>query len=231
MHKKVELILIIILLIGLIGAGRKLVDLVSSGKVKTGEDTVIIDCGHGGGDPGKVGINNALEKDINLQIGKLIEKRLKKEGIKVLMTREKDEMLAGDGSDTKKVQDMKARVEYINKTAPALAVSIHQNSYHEENVRGAQVFYYSHSKEGELAADIMQAALLSLDMENTREEKANDSYYLLKKTEVPTIIVECGFLSNYEEAELLISKEYQEKVADAVTEGIKTYLASKTIGK
>jgi len=231
LHKKAELILIIIVLIGLIGAGRKLVDLVSSGKVKTGEDTVIIDCGHGGADPGKVGINNALEKDLNLQIGKLVKKRLKKEGIKVLMTREKDEMLAGEEFDNKKVQDMKARVEYINKTAPALAVSIHQNSYHEENVRGAQVFYYSHSKEGEQAADMMQAALLSLDMENTREEKPNDSYYLLKKTEVPTIIVECGFLSNYEEAQLLISKEYQEKVADAITEGIKTYLASKTIGK
>ena len=231
MRKKIELILIIVLLIGLIGASKKLVSLVSSGKIKSGENTVIIDCGHGGEDPGKVGINGALEKDVNLQIGKLVEKKLKKQGIKVFMTREKDEMFAEENSNNKKVQDMKARVAYINETAPALTVSIHQNSYHEEGVKGAQVFYYSHSKEGEQAADIMQAALLTLDADNTREEKANDSYYLLKRTEVPTIIVECGFLSNYKEAELLTSKEYQEKIAEAITEGIKTYLASKTIGK
>ncbi len=84
---------------------------------------------------------------------------------------------------------------------PQAAVSIHQNSYQDEQIRGAQVFYYSHSEEGKRMAEQMQKALLTVDETNTRQAKANDTYYLLKRTEVPTIIVECGFLSNPEEAE------------------------------
>ena len=140
------------------------------------------------------------------------------------MTRDKDTTLAEDNDVNKKVQDMKARVQTINKTAPALVVSIHQNSYSDEKVHGAQVFYYSHSEKGKRAAEIMQKALLEIDPENTREAKENDTYYLLKRTEVPTIIVECGFLSNYEEAEKLIDENYQEQIADAIVEGIITCL-------
>lgn len=227
MRKKVELILMVMLLVALLSAAKYLKSSVSSDKVKTGEEVIVVDCGHGGDDPGKVGVNDALEKDINLKIGKMVKKRLKKKGFEVVMTREKDEMLEGEGSDNKKVQDMKARVALINKTAPALAVSIHQNSYHEANVRGAQVFYYSHSAEGEKAAKVMQEALLSLDEDNKREAKPNDSYYILKRTEAPTIIVECGFLSHPEEAGLLANEDYQKKIADAITDGVEKYLESK----
>ena len=153
-----------------------------------------------------------------------MQKLLKKEKIDVVMTREEDAMLTGtDGSSTK-VGDMKARVEKINKSAPILAVSIHQNSYHQEGVKGAQVFYYSHSEEGKRAAELMQKALLALNTENNRKAKANDTYYLLKRTEATTIIVECGFLSNWEEAELLSDEAYQEKTAEAIVEGIKAYI-------
>ena len=86
------------------------------------------------------------------------------------------------------------------------------------------MFYYSHSEKGKRAAEIMQKALLEIDPENTREAKENDTYYLLKRTEVPTIIVECGFLSNYEEAEKLIDENYQEQIADVIVEGIITCL-------
>ena len=102
-------------------------------------------------DPGKVGINEVLEKDINLKISKQVEKELKNKGYQVVMTREKDQMLAGETSGNSKIQDMKARVDLINEKAPGLAVSIHQNSYHEEEIHGAQVFYYSHSAEGHTA--------------------------------------------------------------------------------
>ena len=119
---------------------------------------------------------------------------------------------------------MKARVDLINEKAPGLAVSIHQNSYHEEEIHGAQVFYYSHSAEGHTAAKLMQQALLGADSENTRQEKANDTYYLLRRTQVPTIIVECGFLSNQQEAELLAGKDYQKKIAKAIATGIDEYL-------
>lgn len=231
MYRKIEFILLILLLAGLVAVSRHLEKQASSGKVDTKEKLVVIDCGHGGSDPGKVGVNDALEKDLNLQIGKRIKKKLEKKGYEVVMTRDKDETLAEEASSNKKVQDMKARVALINETAPPIAVSIHQNSYQQESVHGAQVFYYSHSTDGEEAAKIMQEALLSADPDNTRQAKANDTYYLLKRTKVPTVIVECGFLSNREEAELLVSEDYQKKLADAIVSGIENYLSSKTIGK
>ena len=224
MRQKVEFILAVLFLAGLIAVSRNITRYVASTQVEKSSDLVVLDAGHGDSDPGKVGVNEAKEKDINLAIAKKVEELLKEKGIQVVMTREDDESLAEDGVSNTKIEDMKARVALINREAPQLAVSIHQNSYHEENVAGAQVFYYSHSEEGKAAADIMQNALLACNSENTRQAKANDTYYLLKRTEVPTIIVECGFLSNWEEAELLITEEYQDKIAEAICQGILDYL-------
>ena len=220
MRRKAEFFLLILLLAGLIVISRNLGRYVSSGKVKRAENTVVLDAGHGGGDPGKVGINKAEEKDINLKIAKKVKKLLEKKGIKVIMTREEDTMLAKSKNGSQKVQDMKERVKLINDTSPEFAVSIHQNSYHEESIHGAQVFYYKHSAQGEQFAAIMQKSLLTVDKENRRQAKADDTYYLLKKTEVPTIIVECGFLSNQEEAEKLVTDEYQQQIAEAIVKGI-----------
>ncbi len=176
---------------------------------------------HGGDDPGKIGINKAKEKEINLQIAKELEKLLKEEGIKVVMTRRDDEGLYDKSSNNKKVEDMRRRCEIITKAKPVFTVSIHQNSYPEESVKGAQVFYYGQSKEGKNLAETLQKSLVDhLDPQNHRQAKANESYYLLKKTPSPTVIVECGFLSNSKEAELLVTEEYQKKVAEAVKLGI-----------
>lgn len=153
-----------------------------------------------------------------------MEKLLEKKGIHVVMTRESDSSLAKDKSGDQKIQDMRARVELINQTKPELSVSIHQNSFQQESVHGAQVFYYKHSPQGEKAAKIMQEALRDVDKGNTKEAKADVTYYLLKRTEFPTIIVECGFLSNYKEAEKLVTKEYQSEMAKAITSGILTCL-------
>lgn len=224
MRQKIELAAVILVLAVLIIISRSVSKYVTSDKVKNQKMTVVLDAGHGGSDPGKIGVNDVNEKEVNLAIAEKVLKLLKKEKIDVVMTREEDAMLTGtDGSSTK-VGDMKARVEKINKTAPILAVSIHQNSYHQEGVKGAQVFYYSHSEEGKRAAELMQKALLALNTENNRKAKANDTYYLLKRTEATTIIVECGFLSNWEEAELLSDEAYQEKTAEAIVEGIKAYI-------
>ena len=183
------------------------------------EAVIVIDAGHGGFDPGKVGVNQALEKDINLQIAKKLEQILKEKNVKVIMTREEEERLADSNTE-----DLKERVRIINKEKPTLAVSIHQNSYSDKNVQGAQVFYYKNSEEGEKAAVTLQEALLAVDSENARQAKANDTYYMLKKTEAPLIIVECGFLSNPKEAEKLVKKEYQQKLAEALSSGILEYL-------
>lgn len=225
MRQKIKFVLVVLVLAGLIIISRNVSKYVASDRVKNQKLLVVVDAGHGGDDPGKVGVNDVEEKEINLAIAKKVETLLKKEKIETVMTRETDTMLKGQDGKTTKVGDMKARVAEINKAAPRLAVSIHQNSYHQEGVMGAQVFYYSHSEEGKEAAELMQKALLVLNTENNRKAKANDTYYLLKRTEVPTIIVECGFLSNWEEAELLKDEEYQEKVAEAIVEGIKAYIS------
>lgn len=224
MRKKLEFLALIILLAGMIVLSRNIGEYVTSDNVSQGKGTVVIDAGHGSADPGKVGINKALEKDINLKIAKKVRQLLEKEDIKVVMTREDDSTLASASDTNKKTQDMKARVKLINDTKPELVVSIHQNSYHEESIKGAQVFYFAHSKDSEKAAVLMQEALLAVDKDNKRQAKPNETYYLLKRTEAPIIIVECGFLSNQKEADLLVTKEYQKKLAEAICAGIKKSL-------
>ena len=185
---------------------------------------VVIDAGHGGSDPGKVGINNQLEKEINLKIAEILKDFLQAEGIEVVMTRESDAGLYDEGASNKKVQDMKRRLEIIEKADPVIVVSIHQNSYHEEYVKGAQVFYYTTSESSRQLAEVIQEQLRSLDPDNRREAKGNDSYFLLKKTSKPIVIVECGFLSNREEAEKLSSALFQEKMAWNIHMGIMKHL-------
>ncbi len=189
------------------------------------EKIVLIDAGHGGADPGKVGINGALEKDINLSVAFLVKKYLEQQDVTVVMTRNGDEGLYREESPNKKIEDLKNRLALIDASGAILAVSIHQNSYTSEKVSGAQVFYYETSKQGEKAAVIVQEQLRKgVDETNDRKAKKNGSYYLLKKSSVPTIIVECGFLSNGEEADKLTQEDYQEKMAWNISLGILQYL-------
>lgn len=182
------------------------------------ETQVILDAGHGGIDVGKTGVNGEKEKDINLEISKKIKKFLSDSNVTVKMTREGDERLA----DSQR-EDLKARTDIMNGGA-LLAVSIHQNSYRDPAVSGAQVFYYTDSEEGRTAAGMIQAELNALAPDNEKEIRANDSYYILKNTRIPTVIVECGFLSSYTEAEKLADDEYQNRIAEAVSEGILQYI-------
>lgn len=191
----------------------------------SGRLCVVVDAGHGGDDPGKIGINGAPEKDINLQIAQKLKKYLEAEDVEVVLTRETEDGLYDAHASNKKVQDMKRRIEIIEKTDPVLTVSIHQNSYPEEYVHGAQVFYYTGSMGSEtLASGIQDQLVRGLDPENHRKVKANDSYYLLKKTKGTIVIVECGFLSNQAEAEKLCKEEYQDRIAWLIHKGILRYL-------
>ncbi len=231
MRKKIGITILMVVLLGIISVsqmtGERLLKLMKEKETaetagNAEELVVVVDSGHGGSDPGKIGINHVLEKDINLQIAQKVQKLLKKEKIKVIMTRENEESLGES-----KVEDLKARVDVINQTKPVLAVSIHQNSYPEESIHGAQVFYFTHSDRGEAAAKMIQESLCSMDPENHRQIKANDTYYMLRKTEVPVVIVECGFLSNTREAGLLCDDAYQESLAKAIVKGIMRYTSEK----
>ena len=170
---------------------------------------VVIDAGHGGTDPGKVGVDGSLEKDINLAVAKRLKTYLEQDDIRVIMTRETDTGLYSDTDSRKKMADMKKRCEIIEESGADLVVSIHQNSYHEESVSGGQVFYYRDSAKGKALAEILQIRFsYVLGEQNRRLPKANGNYYLLLHVKCPIVIVECGFLSNRKEAGLLNSGEY-----------------------
>lgn len=208
----------ILLLMGMILISKRLSDLAVNGEVEVEKDIIVIDPGHGGTDPGKVGVNGVLEKEINLQIAVKVKQELEKKGYRVIMTREADDSLES------KREDMKKRVELINDLMPVLTVSIHQNSYTDPSVNGAQVFYYTSSKEGAEAARIMQQEFQILEPQNTRQPKADNSFYMLKNTKGPIIIVECGFLSNPKDAEKLARDEYQNNLSTTICNGIIKWL-------
>lgn len=190
-----------------------------------GRPVVVIDAGHGGNDPGKVGVDGSLEKDINLQIAMRLKEYLEQSDVKVVMTREEDVGLYHEEDSGKKAADMRNRCEIINQSGADLAVSIHQNSYHEEYVSGGQVFYYKDSENGKKLAEILQERFTYvLGADNRRLAKANGTYYLLLHVKCPIVIAECGFLSNWKEAAMLQDETYQDRVAWTLHMGILEYL-------
>jgi N-acetylmuramoyl-L-alanine amidase len=227
MKKKIELIMTICLLVSAALIARQSAIITQQTDADSEPVCIVIDPGHGGADPGKIGINNALEKDINLELALKLKDLLTNKGINVVMTRDSDDGLYSEDSVNKKVDDMQQRCLIISEVNPVFTVSLHQNSYTTDDVSGAQVFYYGQSAEGKILAETLQASLVTrLDPDNHRTAKANESYYLLKKTPTPTVIVECGFLSNPDEANLLIDEDYQNRLVRAIYMGICDYLNS-----
>lgn len=225
MKQRLELIMSVIVLVCACVLARTSAVYVTGRQVAEQKNCIVIDVGHGGFDSGKVGVNGELEKDINLQVALKLKDTLEAKGMQVVMTREDDQGLYDVDARNKKAQDLQRRCELINKENPLMTVSIHQNSYTSPQIKGAQVFYYTTSKESQTLAETVQKTLIEkVDPQNHRQAKANDSYYLLKKTESTIIIVECGFLSNPEEAQKLTDESYQQQIAEAVCDGIFQYL-------
>lgn len=177
--------------------------------------TVVIDAGHGGMDGGVVGTTyGAKECDINLYIAKTLRHFLVKKGINVVMTRNKDVTLSDGKTQNAKLSDMKKRAEIINSSAPDLMISIHQNSYPLAGVCGAQVFYDASSEAVRTAAETFQQTLN--DSLGKNRAAKQEEYYVLQCSPYPSVLVECGFLSNPEEERLLLTAAYREKVAYAL---------------
>ena len=224
-----HIILLIFILAGLwfvkSNAGERFAAVFSGGTEKEAP-VIVIDAGHGGVDPGKVGKTGALEKEINLSIALKLQKRLEEDGVRVVLTRDRDMGLYSENAQNKKREEMEARVRLIAEANPEFVISIHQNSYPAEECTGAQMFYYKDSEESKRLAEMLQSKFPELLQDgNKRQAKANDAYYLLRKTACPTVIAECGFLSNSAEEALLVSEAYQEKVAEVLYLGIKQYRA------
>lgn len=216
------LLLVLVYLIsgraGLMASGQR----VTAGRKKP---VVVIDSGHGGNDPGKIGVDGSLEKDVNLQIAEKLKAYLEASDVKVVMTREDDRGLYAESDSRKKSADMRNRCALINEAEPDLVVSIHQNSYHEEAIFGGQVFYYKDSEQGKELAEILQKRFdFVLGAKNRRLAKPNGSYYLLLHVKKPIVIVECGFLSNRKEAAALNSGDYQSRIAYTLHMGVMEYI-------
>lgn len=189
--------------------------------VSLSDKVIVIDPGHGGFDPGKLGVSGKNEKDLNLEIALKLRNYFESTGAVVVMTRTVDEEL--DGVEGRhKGKDMQARREIAR--GGDILVSIHQNSFTQPSVHGAQSFYNPTSKDGKVLATLVQESIKEYaDLGNKRVAKPNTNYYMLRRLEIPAVIVECGFLTNPEEENKLNSDEYQSKMAQAIYIGVLKY--------
>lgn len=191
--------------------------------------TIVLDAGHGGEDGGAVAINGTLEKEINLAIALELEKLLRQNNFDVIMVRNSDCSVGDQSLGTiaeRKRSDTKRRLHMIEEAGDCLFLSIHQNHFSQSKYSGAQVFYSANRTESAGLAEAVRKNIVdSLQPENKRENKEADSnIYILDHCQVPAILVECGFLSNPEEAEKLCSESYQKEMAAAIYNGIIDYL-------
>lgn len=193
---------------------------------------IVVDAGHGGIDGG-ASAGDVVEKDITLAIAKNVEKKLKRLGAEVEMTRTTDGDVLDEHEPNKefsslrerKVQDIFYRQKIINDHDPDIFITIHANAIPETKWRGAQVFYHKDGHENsEPLAKAIQSSIKKSLQNTDREALAIKQIYLLKKTKAPAVLVETGFLSNPEERQLLTDKKYQDKMAEAIVDGIEDYV-------
>lgn len=191
--------------------------------------TVIIDAGHGGEDGGCEG-NGLVEKELNLDISLRLAALLRKEGVNVIMTREDDELLYDKSSDykgKKKAQDVRNRLKIAQSYEDPVFISIHMNYYPQTQYSGLQVWYSKNDPRSRILAALVQSEVkASLQPNNKRSIKeAGSSIFLLHNATFPAILIECGFLSNPQDARALSDEEYRQKLADAIFRSIMEYIS------
>ncbi len=185
--------------------------------------TVIIDAGHGGKDAGTTGIDNTPEKKINLEIALRLRDFLEVSGINCVLIREHDNEFYPEGTNTNR-SDLYNRLDFVNSVPDSVLISIHQNHYENEAEWGTQIWYSANTPESKVLADgVLNAVKEFLQPDNKRENKVSDSsYYLLYKASVPSIMIECGFMSNRKENNKLQDPDYQNDMAFSILTGICT---------
>ena len=190
---------------------------------------VILDPGHGGEDPGAVSeFNGVREKEINFYIASKVKELLEAENYTIIMTREDDTLKYAEGTTgvtQKRKQDLIRRKKMMDESGADIVVSIHLNKFPQEKYFGAQAFFPPNSPESKTAAELIQKSLReNVDPINKREAMLKKAeIIILKNLKTPTVIVECGFLSNEQEEKKLANVEYQDKIALAIKEGIINY--------
>ena len=192
------------------------------------EKLIVIDAGHGGEDSGAVGVNGALEKDLNLQIALEIGKALEEKGYVVVYTRTDDRLLYTEEENIKgirKISDLKNRCKIAARYPNSVFVSIHMNSFGSSKYSGLQVYYSEKNDESRLLADSIQNKVINdLQKTNNRVTKPGKDMYILENIDNTAVLIECGFLSNKEECEKLSEKEYQKELSFSIVCAIIEYI-------
>ena len=191
--------------------------------------TIVIDAGHGGEDGGAVGKNNVYEKDLNLSIALKIGKLLTEKGIDVVHTRTEDVLLYDKNEDyknKKKALDLAARVKKAQETENCIFVSIHMNSFPQSQYSGLQVYFSKNNPQSAILANEIQSAVKEqLQPQNKRKAvEATSSIYVLDRLECPAVLIECGFVSNFEECRLLSTEVYQKQLSEIISQEIEKYV-------
>ncbi|MCL2108871.1 MAG: N-acetylmuramoyl-L-alanine amidase [Oscillospiraceae bacterium] len=196
-----------------------------------GRPIIVIDAGHGGADPGCVGVGGELEKDINLAIALNLRDLLEFSGFAVVLTRDTDISIhdAGiEGLRQQKLSDMENRKKIVMDYPDSIFISIHQNQFTEPQYFGAQMFYSTVNRDNFRLAQILQEKFRELHPENDRETKLIDGeLYLFKSTPQPALLIECGFLSNAEDTARLADSEYQKAVAFTIYRGLIEFMSGQ----
>ncbi len=200
------------------------------GEASASNIKVVIDAGHGGVDNGVRGVNTKVkESEINLKVAKKVEKYLLSAGMSVVLTRSSSAGLYGVATKNLKRRDMEKRKQIIEKAEPHLVVSIHMNKYSTSSRRGAQVFYKNGDESAKLLASCIQDSFNKMEEASRECSILTGDYYILNCTNYPSVITECGFLSNPEDEALLITDEYQDSIAYAIFKGIAEYLSQSSL--
>ena len=203
---------------------------VSAAAEGTVNKTVIIDAGHGGEDPGAIGTDGTLEKDLNLAIAMNIGKLLEEKGFAVVYTRTEDKLLYKEEENIKgirKISDLKNRCAIAKEYPGAIFLSIHMNSFGASKYSGTQIYYTDNTMAEGLANSVRDAVRESVQPENKRALKKGNGIYVLENSLEEAILIECGFLTNPDECKKLSEKEYQNKLSFAIVCGIIKYIETK----
>lgn len=189
---------------------------------------IVLDAGHGGLDSGAVGGNGTLEKDVNLSIVRILRDMLELSGFDVVLTRSEDISIydAGvEGIRNQKLSDMDNRLKIVQSYPDSIFLCIHQNNYTDPQYFGGQMFYNNNNPNNRTLAQIMQNKFAELQPGNDREIKlSGEELFLLKSNQNPSLMIECGFLSNPDEEARLSTWEYQQQVAFTIYGGVMEFI-------
>jgi len=222
--KKVLIFLLIFFIVAVVCCSSVFLVKATSSSTTTPNFLVVIDAGHGGIDGGSVGKTTGVyESELNLKYANNLKERLKQIGISSVLTRKDGKGLYDSGAKSLKKSDMKKRKEIIENACPTLVVSIHMNSFSSPLARGAQVYYKKGNNQGKEFAQCVQNQLKEC-VQNTKQNAKVGDFYLVNCTDLPSVLIECGFLSNPEEEKLLTTKDYENKLCYAIMCGIVDYL-------